>query len=199
MPISAATRSTLQENLEKYEGHLPHLYLDTRGKVTVGVGHLVTNRNAMANITLYKTQNDEPTQEATLEEKITEYDTIAGLPSGMSHSARSFKQHTTLVMKDSDIDILLNHHIDNFYKELKAIYKKQNGYFDDFDNFKPNVQLALFDMIFNLGATKLVKVFPTFNSHIKAGDFEKASKESQRKGISDARNTYVERLLKSAI
>jgi len=197
MSISATTRTTLQENLDKYEGFLTHLYLDTKGKVTVGVGHLITNRNAMSGITMYKTQNKKITQAATLQERLTEYDNITKLPWGKSHSAKSFKKHTTLVMKESDIDILLNHHIDNFYKELKNIYKKDKGYFDDFDNFDQKVQLALFDMIFNLGATKLVKSFPTFNTHIKAGDFVKASKESHRLGISDARNNYVEDLLKN--
>jgi len=197
MAISATTRTTLQVNLEKYEGYLPHLYLDTKGKVTVGVGHLIANRNAMSGVTLYKTQNKKLTQAATLQEKLAEYDNIAKLPWGKSHAAKSFKKHTTLVMKESDIDIQLNHHIDNFYKELKTIYKKDNGYFDNFDNFDPNVQLALFDMIFNLGATKLVKSFPTFNSHIKSGDFEKASKECHRLGISDKRNNYVEDLLKN--
>ena len=52
-------------------------------------------------------------------------------------------------------------------------------------------------MIFNLGATKLVNSFPTFNSHIKSADFKKASKECHRLGISDKRNNYVEDLLKS--
>jgi len=197
MSLSAATRTTLQENFEKYEGYLAHLYLDTKGKVTVGVGHLIANRNAMSGVTLYKTQNKKITQAATLQEKLSEYDAIAKLPWGKKYAAKSFEKHTTLIMKETDIDILLKHHIDSFYKELKTIYKKDNGYFDDFDNFDSKVQLALFDMIFNLGATKLVKSFPTFNSHIKTGDFEKASKECHRLGISDTRNNYVEDLLKN--
>jgi len=47
MPLSTETRATLKKNLSKYEGKIEHLYLDTKGKVTVGIGHLITNKNAI--------------------------------------------------------------------------------------------------------------------------------------------------------
>ena len=197
MAIATETRTTLQTNLKKYEGHINHLYLDTKGKVTVGVGHLIANRNAVSGVTLYKVKNKLLTQPATLQEKMTEYANIAKLPWGKRYGAESFESHTTLKMKDFDIKFLLNKHIDSFYLELKNIYKKDKGFTKNFDDFDSKVQLALFDMIFNLGATKLVNSFPNFNGAIKNDNFKQAAKQSHRLDISEARNKYVEKLLES--
>ncbi|EJL6401228.1 hypothetical protein NMR73_004320, partial [Vibrio navarrensis] len=39
--VTTAERATLKLKLEKYEGKVNHMYLDSKGYVTVGVGHLV--------------------------------------------------------------------------------------------------------------------------------------------------------------
>jgi len=195
MPLAANIKSELAKKIEQYEGRFNHLYLDTKGKVTVGVGHLIANRTAIASVNLYKTKSKLPTQLASLQEKQAEYDKVAKLPWGQRYGASTFKAHTTLVMKDADINLQRDKHIDSFYKELTNIYKKSNGYTDDFDKLHKNVQLALFDMIFNLGATKIVSKFPGFNKALKAGDWKKAATESNRPDVNAARNTYVKQLL----
>jgi GH24 family phage-related lysozyme (muramidase) len=197
MPLAADIKSELRNRLYQYEGKFNHLYLDTRGKVTVGVGHLIPNRAAIATVSLYKIKNNLPSQPATLQEKQNEYDKIVKLPWGQRYGAISFKPHTSLVMKDTDIDLLLYKHIDSFYRELTNIYKKANGYPDDFDKLHKNVQLALFDMIFNLGASKIVNSFPKFNTALKAGDWKKATAEANRPDVSPSRNQYVQQLLQT--
>jgi GH24 family phage-related lysozyme (muramidase) len=153
----------------------------------------------MASLVFYKTKNNAPTQLATLQEKQAEYDKIVKLPYGQRYGAATFKKHSTLVMKDSDINKLRDKHIASFYKELTNIYTKANGYPEEFDSFHKNVQLALFDMIFNLGATKIVNVFTDFDKAIKAGDWKKAASESNRTDVNAARNQYVKQLLQSVL
>ena len=41
--ITSREKQILRTNLEKYEGKATHMYLDSRGFVTVGIGHLITN------------------------------------------------------------------------------------------------------------------------------------------------------------
>jgi GH24 family phage-related lysozyme (muramidase) len=82
MPLAADIKSELRNRLYQYEGKFNHLYLDTRGKVTVGVGHLIPNRAAIATVSLYKIKNNLPSQPATLQEKQNEYDKIVKLPWG---------------------------------------------------------------------------------------------------------------------
>lgn len=54
MSLNAKVKTEVIKNTENYEGRVPHLYLDTRGLVTVGIGHLIPNKSAMASIPLYK-------------------------------------------------------------------------------------------------------------------------------------------------
>lgn len=198
MALSLVIKNEVSSNIEKYEGRFNHLYLDTKGRVTVGVGHLVASRSAISSVPLYRIVNKIPTTIATIQERQAEYDNISKKPFGYQYSASAFKKYTTLVMKDADIDKQRDNHIQNFYSELCAIFNKRNGYPDEFDNLPKNVQLALFDMIFNLGAVKIVRLFPNFNLALKAGDWKRAAIESNRPDVSPARNQYVRQLLNSA-
>lgn len=94
-------------------------------------------------------------------------------------------------MGNTDIDILTDEHIESFEKELKNLYS-------GFDNLPEEVQLGLFDMIFNLGATTLGDKFPSFNKAIKEKDWTKAAKESNRPDVNAERNKYVRDLFDKA-
>lgn len=51
--LNANVRKTVSKTLEEYEGRIDHLYLDTKGKVTVGIGHMIPNAPAMAGVTMH--------------------------------------------------------------------------------------------------------------------------------------------------
>lgn len=71
--------------------------------------------------------------------------------------------------------------------------------YPEFDVLPSSVRLALFDMIFNLGATKLRVRYPRMNRAIGEADWNKAAAESNRlPPISPARNAYVRRLFEEA-
>ena len=196
MALDSTVKTEVIKKIEEYEGHVEHLYLDTKGKVTVGVGHLVKNKAAMASVKMYTVNNKLPDKLADKATKETEYDTVAKQTKGKL--ASYYKKHTTLVMKKVDIDAQRDKHIESFYTELTNIYKKSKGYPDDFDKLPKEVQKALFDMIFNLGATKIVSVFKNFDKAVKAGDWSKAATESKRTGIQSTRNEYVRKLFEAA-
>jgi GH24 family phage-related lysozyme (muramidase) len=158
---------------------------------------MIPNRGEMSGLVSYKTKTNTPSLLATLQEKQAEYDKTVKLPYGQRYGAATYKKYITLEMKDSDVNKLRDKHIASFYKELINIYTKANGYPDELDNFHKNVQLALFDMIFNLGATKIVNVFTKFDKAIKAGDWKKTASESNRTDVNAARNQYVKQLLQS--
>lgn len=178
-------KATLRKELEKYEGRQSHMYLDSKGYVTVGVGHLlrtVVDAQKLAFKNGYKP--------ATKAEIKTDYEMVKKqLPNRL---ASYYKRYTKLTLPNIEIDKLTNQHIQVFAKELKQIYS-------GFDMFPSPVRLALFDMIFNLGMTKLKNNWPKFNRAIKAGDWQAAASESKRKPpVSDSRNKYVKDLLEKA-
>lgn len=198
MPLNTTVKTEVSKNIEKYEGRISHLYLDTVGKVTVGIGHMVPNKTAMATVTMYKKDAKGMLVLATATEKQAEYDAIKKLPFGRAYGAASFKKHTTLIMKDVDINTQRDKHIQSFYNELTSYYTTSNGFNTAFDSMPIEVQKALFDMVFNLGVTKLKSQYVKLNDAIKKEKWDEAAKQSNRIGISPARNKYVLDLFKAA-
>lgn len=190
LPISGSLKVILKKNLEKYEGRVPHMYLDTVGKVTVGVGHMMTDVQAAQKVPFIVSSTGVP---ATAKQIEDEFNVIQKRPFGKDFEANEFKVFTSLVLTDSVMNNQVQEHITSFEAELKRIYGAT-----EFAAFPNDVKLALFDMIFNLGMTKLKNTFPNFNKHLKAGDFKSASLESSRTKISDERNAYVRNLLGNA-
>ncbi|ROQ17966.1 MULTISPECIES: glycoside hydrolase family protein [Marinimicrobium] len=180
-------KAILRKNLEKYEGKVSHMYLDSKGFVTVGIGHLLSTV-ASAQLLAFKNSKNLP---ATQEEIKADYDSVKKQPA--NRLASMYKKHTKLRLPDAEIDKLTNKHIQSFESELKRIYS-------DFDSFPSKARLALFDLIFNLGMTELNNNWPNFNAAVKAKDWQKAADNSSRKSpISDARNKYVKDLLEACV
>ncbi len=198
MPLNSIVKSEVSKNIEKYEGRIPHLYLDTVGKVTVGIGHMVPSKVAMGSIAMYKKRKNNLLVLATTSEKYAEYDLIKKLPFGLNYGANYFKKYSTLVIKDSDINMQRDKHIQSFYRELSLHYSVGNGFPKDFDAMPIEVQKALFDMVFNLGISKLKQQYIKFNEFVRLEKWSNAAKQSNRVGISSARNKYVFDLLNAA-
>lgn len=190
MALHADVRKSLIIKLEEYEGRVPHLYVDSVGRVTVGVGHMIANRNEMSSLTFMT--GGAGVRAATLKEKQDEFDAMAKQPKG--RRAGWYEQHATLTMRAPDIDALTFAHIDSFHAKLVKAYSKAQGHPKEFDSLPHNVQLALFDLIFNVGPTGLTK-FTQFNKSIKAGDWKKAAEQCERSQVNGARNEYVKKLL----
>jgi GH24 family phage-related lysozyme (muramidase) len=177
--------TTLRENIEKYEGKVNHMYLDSRGFVTVGVGHLLSTVVDAEKIPFQKKDG----AAATMAEISGEYAKVKSQDG--NRVASYYQQFTQLMLSDAAMDALTDKHIDSFYKELKVIY-------DGFDDFPAEVKLALFDLIFNLGMTALRKKWPKLNACIAARDWVAAAENCRRRGIADARNDYVKALLENS-
>lgn len=196
MPLNTKVKTVVEKKLEEYEGRYNHMYLDSKGKVTIGVGHLIANKNALSTVTLYTVKNKLPSTAATVKQKQDEYDVIA--KQKKNYKASWYQQHTSLVMKDADINKLRDSHITTFYSELSGMYTKAKGFTTGFDDMPEEVQKALFDMIFNLGQTKLRTTFTKFNDAIKKEKWDEAAKQCNRPDVNAARNNYVKGLFNDA-
>jgi len=185
--LTANDKKLLRKKLDAYEGTIPHMYLDSNGYVTVGIGHLISS---VSNAQLLPFVDTKTSKKATTVEIKTDYDNVK--KQTKDRVASYYKKYTALKLTQAEIDKLTNKHIETFYKELKRIYSS-------FDTYPSEVRLALFDLIFNLGMTKLKNNWTIFNGHIKSLDWQKAAGNSSRKSpISAARNKYVKDLLEKA-
>lgn len=198
MPLKDSVKEGLINQIERLEGRVNHFYLDSVGKVTIGIGHLVSSEDAAAELTLYIPRMfGWFLRQATEEEKRAEYQfVLLNSPDNPRRfKASYYKQFTRLHMLDENIEQLLLKHVDSFYQELTQLYRPANGYRHNFDEFPDEVQMALFDLIFNLGMTNLRTSWPKFNGAIKIEDWKTAAAESRRRQVSTARNDYVRDLL----
>jgi len=188
---TAAEAAVLTKKLEQYEGNIEHMYLDGEGNVTIGVGHLIPDASHAAGLTLYMRKTGVP---ATDDQKKSEYESVV---KEQRKPAAWYRSKTTLFIKPADVEALTNEHLRSFENELKNLYNG-TAFPPGFDKLPEPVRLALFDMIFNLGATRLKREFPKLNRAIANGDWNAAASECNRPQVQVARNNYVKGLFQAA-
>lgn len=177
--------------LETSEGRVNHFYRDTRkGLITIGIGCAFAKASEASGLPMFKLQGN---KKATAAEVTAEYEAVMAQPKGMAAQKYTF----TLIINDGDINTLRDQKIGQFYKELRTRYSKTRGYADGFDGFPPQIQLALFDMIYNLGGPAMMR-FRNMNNAIKARDWDEAANHCNRKGPGADRNTFVRKLFQKA-
>lgn len=168
------------------EGCIPHMYLDTVGKVTVAVGQMLPTAAAADALTFLRRDNG---QRATAAEITQDFGAVAQQPAG--RLASFYKQFTQLDMPDDAIDALLDKRIDDFEAGLRRD-------FSAYDSYPDAAKLGLMDMVFNLGNHGLVSKFPTFTKAARAQDWLTCARECQRTGIGDTRNAMTKQLFEDA-
>lgn len=167
------------KEVEKSEGRIPHMYLDTKGKVTVGIGNMIPHIAAAQKLPFV----DRGTKKrATAAEIKADFETVRKQPKGKL--AKKYEAMTKLILTEIEIDKLFNKRIAEFKTQIK--HK-----FPDFEKYPLSVQFALMDMAFNLGTAGLVQKFPNFTKAVKANDWKKAAAQSNRPHLNSIRNKTV--------
>ena len=177
--------------IRKGEGSIPHMYLDTLGNVTVGVGQLLrTPEDAlelpfvMRQMGALRTSSSRvwSGRRASDGEIRRDWEAVNDQQSGLTIVASAYKHYTRLELPEPEIDALLDRRIREFENDLKTR-------FSDYDDFPENIRLGLLDMAFNLGCHGLVTKFPTFTAAIIDRDWETAArgKSRQARGLVESR------------
>ena len=182
MTFETRRRSMIKEG----EGSISHLYLDTKGLVTVAVGQLLRTVEAAQELGFVRRATGEPATGAEIE---LDYDSVKRQSAAMVASA--YKPFTELDLPEPAITALLDKRIEGFEAGLRSD-------FSDYESFPDEVRLGLMDMVFNLGNRGLVDKFPTFTRAARAKDWETCSAECRRTGIGDRRNEETKRLFETA-
>lgn len=125
-------REVLKRKLELYEGRVEHMYLDTKGYVTIAVGHMIPNVGAAKKLNFVHHKTNVKANEADI---ISEYDRVKKQVKGLP--ASTYRKHTKLKISNLEIESLTNQHIVSFGKELKRIYGSEQ-----FEGFPKSVRLA---------------------------------------------------------
>jgi GH24 family phage-related lysozyme (muramidase) len=189
--------------LQNFEGNYSHMYVDTRGYVTVGVGFMIPSAVAALAYTFYLANpraahpphargthphvaprayvpSTPPTNpsgdQANANEIKAEWTQMHARPSG--HLAGWYAQYATMYMIQSDINQLLQTKINGFEGQLSSLFATWN-------DFPAPAQLALLDMFYNLGS---LGGYPKLCDAARYHEWTKCAAECHRAGPSDARN-----------
>ena len=184
-PMNAETQALVDELIAS-EGSISHLYLDTRGLVTVGVGECLETPSEAQGLAFVRRGDG---AKASRDEISTEWHTVRACAPGQV--AKAYRNSTELELPAIEIERILLVRVAEFEGGLRRQFK-------DYDELPALVRMALVDMAFNLGLTGLAKKFPKFSAAIARGDFMTAAAESKRKGVAGRRNAKVRRWLKFA-
>lgn len=195
--LSQSERLVLKQRLIKYEGNVDHMYLDSNGFVTVGIGHMLANAAEAQKLPFLDHQGNKASKAdikndyTAVKKQVRQLQQAQQLYKLAQRSAAYYKRFTKLHLSQTEINRQVNKHINTFYKELKRIYP-------DYDTYPKDARLALMDMIFNLGMTKLRNKFFKLNGAVKAKNWATAAKESRRVNVKPPRNKYVRDLFNKA-
>lgn len=193
MAETSADLSTTQfiERLKGFEGYADYLYLDSVGKVTVGVGLMYGSADALvnSNITFRIKTTGKIASAADIRE---EFKRISKLSKG--RTAGFYRSKGLLTADGSDLNGRLLRRLSTaltdaifFYNTGKPVPDTK---FPQYSDLPANVQLALLDMAFNLGRGRLGK-FQSMRTCLKQGDWINAAKNSHRRGIQSSRNEAI--------
>lgn len=149
-----------------FEGIIPHLYLDTRGNPTCGVGFLVVNE-----FELRKLPWSPDSQAAT-----ADYQLVRAAPFGRPapYYARFCKARLPEPAMRQIFDV-----------KIAELRKQLFGW--HLERCPERVQIALLDMTYNLGVAGLNK-FAKLRRAVDFRDWPTAAAECRRNGVQQARN-----------
>ncbi|MEJ6473652.1 glycoside hydrolase family protein [Pseudoalteromonas piscicida] len=176
-------------HLLQFEGEVLHLYLDINGNPTIGVGFHMQSVDQFCRLPM---RDRRAKRTATLQQKRDEYRTLKYKPSG--YKASWYAQYTELTLPPKASKRLLIEQIKSFEQSLNHFFAKQDVGCIPYQQLPTPAKIALLDMAYNLGTSKLFLAFPNLIKAVSAQNWQQASQECSRLHISPARNDATKQL-----
>ena len=162
-----------------FEGEILHMYQDSKGLVTAGVGNYLASVEEAQKLPFIFRSTKKP---ASKEEIRTDYDNVKNAPKNLR--AEKYKQYTSLELESTVSRDLLKIRVRTFVRELRHN-------FSNFEDLPRPTQLGLLDLAFNCGTKRLVTHFPNLKKAIEENNWAKAAVESHRTNIGNKRNETI--------
>jgi GH24 family phage-related lysozyme (muramidase) len=177
------------KNTEEFEGRVNHMYLDTKGNVTVAVGQMLADV-AAAQALPFKRRGmgeDIPASEGEIAE---EFNRVKASSPG--HAAHYY--FTTLFLEDADMDRLLRVFLADIDAALFLHFSRYNDWPDA-------AKLGYLDMGYNLGPHRLFTEYPHMNAAAADGQWLTCAAQCEREKGSpafDRRNAWTRQQFRDA-
>ena len=180
------------EEAYKSEGNPNYVYLDPKYIKSIGRGK---NINSFETFNKINFKSKKSGNTASEQEKIENFNKLENWIKANkktdkhNYRASYFKNLTDLYIDSEEEKRLHTEHVLNDIPVIKNIIK-------NYDELSFGKQLAILDMVYNIGATKFTEQFVNFIKAANANSEEGMLAEYHRKDISEARNKLTADLLK---
>ena len=176
------------DDLIRWEGSVPHMYRDTLGYVTVGVGNLV--HDGLDAVSLpFLVDGD---RRATPEEIGDDFLRVIALAKGMPARAYRAPNPPRVELSQASIGDLLRNRLDReFLPGIRRLLP-------DFDSYPEPAQSALVDLAFNVGVSGL-STFSHLVSACRGRNWASAAQSCHVKGVREERHDWrVEKFIEAS-
>lgn len=179
----------VKNRLIRFEGWARHIYMDSEGYFTIGVGFLLPDKYALGK---YRWR-EKKSKKVVIDKRLIETDWDAVKKKGKGHKLPAYAAVTNFEISDSDIARLLNVKMYQFHQETRRVFKDQGI---DFDALPPLVKEALFDITWTTGPGDFRHDWPKLKAAIRKRDWAEAAAESHRIGgqVGPKRNQEIKNL-----
>ena len=183
--------------LKHWEGEHRFMYVDTRGYVTTGIGHLLKTPEAALGLPWRHAKTGQPATPAEVRSTFARVREAAAQfkqdnPNSKGIPPATCQKLSDLVLPEGLAPRLATRRLHTeFLPDLRKL-------FPGFDRYPLPAQHAIVDMGYNLGVAKLKHDFPAFVAACRAGNFVDAAKESHRSSCREERNRATADLLGQA-
>jgi len=184
--------------LKDLEGETRYMYLDKKGLVTVGIGHMLPNAAEATKLPWYHEKTGLPATPAEVKALFNKLK-AEWADFQREHPKAENKQSASQYENLSDLKVPKGFPRQDALDRLQHEFLKPlRGIFPGFDSYPMPAKQAIVDMAYSLGVAKLRDEFPKFVSHCRAGHFADAAPESERHGTRAVRNAATAKLLQDA-
>lgn len=165
-----------------FEGIIPHLYLDTAGYVTAGVGFMLPK--------LVDAQALDWAQPVSSDDVTRDWYTVRAV--GAGKLPRAYRIATECRLSEAGMRAEFDRRMALVSYELARVWR-------DFDALPAPAQLAIKDMAWNCGVGSLRRHWPKFRAAVDRRDWQTCAKQCRRRGIQESRNDATRKLFESLI
>ena len=184
-------RSTFVQHLKRPGNELfvPYMYLDDKGNVTVGVGHLLRKEDETRKFSFVERQSGKPADKDQVVVAFNRVKTSTVTPGDW----RGFRKVTSVELTEAFATTLAMDDMDMFINILRS-----KNHFPEFDSYPATAKMGLLDMTYTLGAKRLQERFKVFVPAVRRRNWKLAANESSRSTVSALRNSIVRQWFQQA-
>ena len=176
-----AAISIFEAKTRALEGVIPWPYLDTRGIVTIGIGHAVESRAEWLSLPFDLDPIQSPaTSEVYL---VLVWSRLHSLSFGPDLAAGWYASKSTLRLTDQAISAL-------FQSDVSKLETYARGIFVYYDDYGCDAQMGIISMLYSVGPGG-IHGFPLCCSAIRTRSWATAAAQCHMQGCSDARNALT--------